>query len=184
MPTIFLHPIMRVLLSGSKLWFLPHLTPASSECQQLFSPHGLWGQSQRSSSSPVHSKSSRTISSVPSPKNAPPIASPPLKPIMRHATSASALSNRSSQTVPHPLEYRFTSTRPSVITSPPTRRTGKTQKTQLKTEHSRLRCPQHTTQAYTKFINLRLKWYIYIHIYIYMYIYIYTCLNALATSVR
>ena len=98
---------------------LEHTTPASSLCPQLCTFGPLCGQENRSVSLPVHRKLSSQIVPLPWPNVATlgALTAVP-NPSCLHATLASFILQRSSQTVPHsPL--KFTSTLPSLSVEPP-----------------------------------------------------------------
>ena len=107
-------------------WHPPrHHTPASSSWLQLLSPSALLeGHCRRLVSVPTQLRLSIQILPVACPNLGPPeyTASTPAKPSWRHTTAASSASQLSSQTVPHSPRMN-TSTRPSELSRPPTRRT-------------------------------------------------------------
>ena len=97
---------------------LAQTTPASSECRQLWLANPLWEHSTRELSVPLHRTLSSQMIPVPSPNEALLVnENADLNPSILHATSASSMLHKSSQTVPHPPELKLTSTRPSKLVS-------------------------------------------------------------------
>ena len=105
--------------------YLPglHMTLASSEWPQLWTPIPECEHEANDVSLPVQETSSSKILKVPWPNLALPGAdSGEPYPSCRQTTCASVVLHPSSQTVPHSL-LTYTSTRPSRAVLPPTRRT-------------------------------------------------------------
>lgn len=98
----------------------------------------VYWQSISLSSVPAHATSSRTMAPVPCPKKALKRARAPVSenPACLQATEASTVPQESSHTVPQSL-FTQTSTRPSVETLPPTRRTSPLEQT---TVDQRFKC--------------------------------------------
>ena len=95
---------------------LAQTTPASSKCWQLWLVNPIWEHSSRELSFPLHSTLSSQMIPDPDANEALLVnENADFNPSIRHATSASSKSHKSSQTVPHPPELRLISTRPSIL---------------------------------------------------------------------